>query len=108
MTSSIGYIHSITTYGGCLENANWWEDMAGRSYAMVLIIEAYQCYQLHTKFQLSVTAYTGEIIENYQHGFQCNKSITNQICCIHQIILEKWEYDGMVCQLLLKEPQRFS
>lgn len=65
-------------------------------------------YKILCNFQLSLTAYIGEIIENYQHGFQCNKSITNQICCIHQIILEKWEYDGTVSQVLLKEPQRFS
>jgi sorting nexin-29 len=45
--------------------------------------------------------YADEIIGDYQCGFRRNRSTTNQIFYIHQILEKKWEYNGTVYQLFI-------
>jgi hypothetical protein len=45
--------------------------------------------------------YTDEITGDNQCGFQHNRSTTDQIFCIHQIMEKKWEYNGTVHQLFI-------
>jgi hypothetical protein len=40
--------------------------------------------------------YTDEIIGDHQCGFQSNRSTTDQIFCIPQILEGKWEYNETV------------
>jgi sorting nexin-29 len=42
-----------------------------------------------------------EIIGDYQCGFRRNRSTTDQIFCIRQILDKKWEYNGTVHQLFI-------
>jgi hypothetical protein len=48
-----------------------------------------------------LTPYANEIIAHHKCGFHCNRSTTNQIFYIHQILEKKWEYYGMVHQLFI-------
>jgi hypothetical protein len=48
-----------------------------------------------------LTPYVNEIIGDYQCGFHPNRSTTNQIFYIWQILEKKWAYNGMVHQLLI-------
>jgi hypothetical protein len=72
---------------------------------IAVIIKAYHCYQLYTKFSdilLSrLTPYADEIIGDDQCGFQRNRSVTDQILYIWQILEKKWEYNGTVHQLFI-------
>jgi hypothetical protein len=43
--------------------------------------------------------YADEIIGDHQCGFRRNRSTTDQIFYIRQILEKKWEYDGTVHQL---------
>jgi hypothetical protein len=45
--------------------------------------------------------YKDEIIGDRQCGFRCNRSTTEQIFCIHQILAKKWEYNETVRQLFI-------
>jgi sorting nexin-29 len=45
--------------------------------------------------------YADEIIEDHQYGFRRNRSTTDQIFYIRQILEEKWEYNGTVYQLFI-------
>jgi hypothetical protein len=49
----------------------------------------------------SLTPYVNEVIGDHQCGFCCNRSTTNQIFYIQQILEKKWEYNGMVHQLFI-------
>jgi hypothetical protein len=42
-----------------------------------------------------------EIISDHQHGFQSNRSTTDQIFGIRQIMEKKWEYNQTVHQLFV-------
>jgi hypothetical protein len=44
---------------------------------------------------------TDEIIGYHQCGFRCNRSTTDQIFCIRQILEKKWEYNETVHQLFI-------
>jgi hypothetical protein len=73
-----------------------------------VLIEAYHCCQLHTKFDFlsnillsRLIPYTDEIIGDHQCGFRRNKSTTDQIFYIHQLLEKKWEYNGTVHQLFI-------
>jgi hypothetical protein len=44
--------------------------------------------------------YADGIIGDHQYAFQLNRSTTDQIFCICQILEKKWEYNGTVHQLL--------
>jgi hypothetical protein len=45
--------------------------------------------------------YADEIIEDHQCGFRRNRSTTDQIVCIHQILEKKWEYNETVPKLFI-------
>jgi hypothetical protein len=45
--------------------------------------------------------YVNEIILDHQDGFRRNRSITDQIFYIRQILEEKWDYNGTVRQLFI-------
>jgi hypothetical protein len=45
--------------------------------------------------------YAGEIIGDHHCGFRCNRSMTDQIFYILQILEKKWEYNGTVHQLFI-------
>jgi hypothetical protein len=45
--------------------------------------------------------YIDEIIGNRQCGFRRNRSTTDQIFCIRQILEKKWEYNETVNQLFV-------
>jgi len=46
-----------------------------------------------------LTPYTEEIIGDHQCGFRSNRSTTDHIFCIRQILKKKWEYNEAVHQL---------
>jgi hypothetical protein len=69
----IGDETGCNNYGGTL--------LLSTSYKMLYNI-------LLTKLSL----YIDEIIGDYQCGIRCNRSIIDQIFCIHQILEKKWEY----------------
>jgi hypothetical protein len=48
-----------------------------------------------------LTPYTDEIIGDHQCGFRRNRSTTDQIFYIRQILEKKWECDGTVHQLFI-------
>jgi hypothetical protein len=48
-----------------------------------------------------LTPYLDEIIVNHQCGFWHNRSMTDQISYIQQILEKKWEYNGTVHQLFI-------
>jgi hypothetical protein len=48
-----------------------------------------------------LTPYADEIIGDHQCGFWHNRSTTDQIFCIRQILEKKWEYNGTVHQLFI-------
>jgi hypothetical protein len=45
--------------------------------------------------------YIDEIIGDHQCGFRRNRSTTDQIFCIRQILEKKWKHDETVCQLFI-------
>jgi hypothetical protein len=49
---------------------------------------------------IRLTPYADEIIRDHQCGFRRNRSTTDQIFYIRQILEKKWEYNGTVQQLL--------
>jgi hypothetical protein len=63
----------------------------------VIIILEYHSYQLHTKFYRQsfsrLSPYIDEIIGDHQCGFLCNRSTTDQIFYIRQILEQKLEYN---------------
>jgi sorting nexin-29 len=48
-----------------------------------------------------LTPYAEEIIGDHQCGFRCNRSTTDHILSIRQILEKKWEYNGAVYQLFI-------
>jgi hypothetical protein len=48
-----------------------------------------------------LTPYVDEIIGDHQCGFRRNRSTTDQIFYIRQILEKKWEYNGTVHQLFI-------
>jgi hypothetical protein len=50
---------------------------------------------------LRVTPYAEEIIGGHQCGFRCNRSTTDHIFSICQILVKKWEYNEAVHQLFI-------
>jgi hypothetical protein len=45
--------------------------------------------------------YADEIIGDHQCGFRSNRSTTDQILYIRQILEKNWEYNGIVRQLFI-------
>jgi sorting nexin-29 len=59
-------------------------------------------YKILTNFLLSrLTLYTDKITEDHQSVLSCNRSITNQMFSIWQLLEKKWEYNGTVYQLFI-------
>jgi hypothetical protein len=59
-------------------------------------------YKILSNIILSrLTPYAEEIIEEHQCGFRRNRSSTDHIFCIHQILEKKWEYSEAVHQLFI-------
>jgi hypothetical protein len=52
-------------------------------------------------FPSRLNPHIGEIIEDCQCGFWCNRSTSDQIFCIQQILEKKLEYNETVHQLLI-------
>jgi hypothetical protein len=48
-----------------------------------------------------LTPYADEITGDHQSGFRRNRSTTDQIFCIRQILEKMWEYNGTVHQLFI-------
>jgi len=94
-------IHKLTI--PILNKQNWLRFGSGRSLYLSIrgdikqilkIVEAYHICQLHTKFLLTVllsmiTKYAGEIIGVHQCGFRNNRSTSEHIKCIRQILETK-------------------
>jgi hypothetical protein len=56
-------------------------------------------YKISSNILLSrLTPYADEIIGDHQCGFRRNRSTTDQIFYIRQILEKKWEYNGTVHQ----------
>jgi sorting nexin-29 len=54
-------------------------------------------YKIISNILLSrLTPYVDEIIGDHHCEFRRNRSATDQIFCIHQILGKKWEYNGIV------------
>jgi hypothetical protein len=59
-------------------------------------------YKILSNILLSrLIPYTDEIIGDYRCGFRHNRSTTDQIFYIRQILEKKWEYNGTVHQLFI-------
>jgi hypothetical protein len=59
-------------------------------------------YKILSNILLSkITPYAEEIIGDYQCGFQHNRSTTDHVFCIRQILEKKWEYNETVHRLFL-------
>jgi hypothetical protein len=57
-------------------------------------------YNILSNILLSrLSPYIDETIGDYQYGFRHNRSTTDQIFCICQILEKKWEYNEAVHQL---------
>jgi hypothetical protein len=48
-----------------------------------------------------LTPYINEVTGDHQCGFRCNRSITDQIFYIQQVLEKKWEYNRTVHQLFI-------
>jgi hypothetical protein len=59
-------------------------------------------YKILSNILLSrLTPYAEEIIGDHQCGFRCNRSTTDNIFSIRQIVEKKWEYNEAVHQLFI-------
>jgi hypothetical protein len=59
-------------------------------------------YKILSNILLSrLTPYAEEIIGDHQYGFRHNRSTTDHILCICQILEKKWEYNEAVHQLFI-------
>jgi len=59
-------------------------------------------YKILSHILLSrLTPYSEEIIGDHQCGFRRNRSNTDHIFCVHQILENKWECKEVVFQLLI-------
>jgi hypothetical protein len=59
-------------------------------------------YKILSNILLSrLTPYAEEIIGEYQCGFRHNRSTTDRIFCIRQVLEKKWEYNEAVHQLFI-------
>jgi hypothetical protein len=55
-----------------------------------------------------LSPYVDEIIGNHQCGFRRNRSTTDQIFCIRQILKKKWEYNETVHKLFIDLKKAFD
>jgi hypothetical protein len=72
----------------------------GNNYPGIsLLSTAYKI--LSTILLAKLTPYVNEFIDDYQCGFRRNRSTTDQIFYIRQILEKKWEYNGTMHQLFI-------
>jgi hypothetical protein len=64
---------------------------------MSLLSTSYKSNILLTR----LSPYADEIIEDHQCGFRRNRSTTDKIFCICQILEKKWKYNKTVSQLFI-------
>jgi hypothetical protein len=57
---------------------------------------------------LRLTSYVDEIIGDHQCGFRSNRSTTDQIFCIRQVLEKTWEYSVSVHQLFIDYEKSFD
>jgi len=57
---------------------------------------------LHNILLSSLTPYAEESIGDHESGFRRNRSTTDHIFCIRQILENKWEYIEVVHQLFIE------
>jgi hypothetical protein len=68
----------------------------------IVIIILSTAYKILSKILLAMlTPYVNEVIRDHQCGFRRNRSTTDQIFYILQILEKKWEYNGTVHQLFI-------
>jgi len=77
-----------------------------RAIKQTLVIKgAYHFYQLRTKFiqhpAVKVNSIRRETYWDRQCGFRHNRSTTDHIFCIRQILEKQWEYKEAVLQLFI-------
>jgi hypothetical protein len=65
-------------------------------WGIALLSSSYKI--LYTILVCRLIPYANEIIGHHQFGFTCNRSVTDKIFYIHQILEKKWEYNGTVHQ----------
>jgi hypothetical protein len=71
-------------------------------YIPVSIYTEQLCESILSNILLSrLSPYIDEIIWDHRRGFRCNRSTTDQIFCIHQILEKKSEYNETVHQLFV-------
>ncbi len=59
-------------------------------------------YKILSNILLSrLTPYAEEIIGYHQCGFRCNRSATDHVFCIRQMLEKKWGYNEAVHQLFI-------
>ena len=67
------------------------------NYRVITLVPS--TYKILSSFLLSrLTPFAEEIIGDHQGGFRCNRSPTDHILCISQILEKKWEYNKAVHQ----------
>jgi hypothetical protein len=64
-----------------------------------LLLTAYKI--LSKSLLASSTPYINQVIGDHQCGFRRNRSTTDQILYIRQILEKKWEYNGTVHQIFI-------
>jgi hypothetical protein len=67
------------------------------NYSGILLLST--SYKIISNSLSMLSPYTDEIIGDHQCGFRHNRSTTDQIFCIHQVLEKKWEYSETVHQL---------
>jgi hypothetical protein len=55
-----------------------------------------------------LTPYAEEIIGDHQCGFRRNRSTTDHIYCIRQVLEKKWEYNEVMHQLFIDLKQAYD
>jgi hypothetical protein len=72
----------------------------------VIIIVLSTSYKILSNILLSsLSPYIDEIIGDHQCGIRRNRSTADQIFCIRQILVRKWEYNETVHQLFIDSLQ---
>jgi hypothetical protein len=59
------------------------------------------CTVLSNMLLSGLSPYADESIGDHECGFRCNRSTTDCIFCIHQILNKIWEYNEAVHQLFV-------
>jgi hypothetical protein len=71
-------------------------------FCLNFVLSVSTSYNILSNILLSrLTPYVDEIIGDHQCGFRRNRSTTDQIFCIRQILKKKWECNGTVYQLFI-------